>query len=262
MSDAELEEEEDVESGMTDSFRFFLQGIMAGKVLSQDETDALYAKSIQAFHDANLGPAPNLNEALQVINGNLEPLFLSIKSLPDERTGETFYSLTNQRGDVDSQKATHYTLHFIELYKKIIQAIVEATGTESAKKEQGVRYSDGTISWDDAVHMMESSKATKQHTEIFLNEMNAEKWLEIIEKPKKRLTLGVRSLLELKQWLEDRYEGIVVDCIICSEHVIRGQICQNDKCSVKMHHHCSKRWFSTRKNECPTCKNEWKSKQP
>ena len=78
-------------------------------------------------------------------------------------------------------------------------------------------------------------------------------------------------MLELKGWLEEHYT--LTECVLCTEPVIKvkkiiekenslkipkGQTCSNAKCGVRMHFHCSKEWYSKKKDKkCPTCTNPW-----
>jgi hypothetical protein len=70
------------------------------------------------------------------------------------------------------------------------------------------------------------------------------------------ISLGVRAMLELKGWLEDVYN--LTECVMCSEPVVKGQSCRNDKCEVRMHNHCAQRWFQGKNiKKCPTCTQDW-----
>lgn len=83
-----------------------------------------------------------------------------------------------------------------------------------------------------------------------------EKWLVEIEKG--FISLSLRSLTELRQFLENEYSDTIFECNICSDIVNRGQSCSNIHCSVKLHHHCSRQWFQRgRTRKCPACTSPW-----
>jgi hypothetical protein len=46
-------------------------------------------------------------------------------------------------------------------------------------------------------------------------------WLARPSGDKGKVTIGLRTFLELKQWLEETYSDAIVECVFCSEIVIR-----------------------------------------
>jgi len=71
------------------------------------------------------------------------------------------------------------------------------------------------------------------------------------------VVLGVRAVLELRAYLEETMPELT-ECTICSEIVFKGERCSNDRCEVKMHMHCSKRWFESKDQRlCPVCRSQW-----
>jgi hypothetical protein len=60
-----------------------------------------------------------------------------------------------------------------------------------------------------------------------------------------RLSLGLRSVLELAPYIHAQYgERSVPECICCREFVVRGPACPTANCEARLHRRCALDWFS------------------
>ncbi|PRP87731.1 hypothetical protein PROFUN_02431 [Planoprotostelium fungivorum] len=246
-------DDEESASSLTDAHRFFLQGIMAGGTLSEKDVEELFSAAKETYKYRQTTP---LTDFVETINKALSFLYMQIRNIASELDGEKFYGLINTRADLESQKGTQLTLTEIGMFRKIMNAVIEASDPAKSKERDGIRVSEGSISVSAALEHGGNAHSLNERT---LERLVQERWLVYTTPAHKRITLGVRSLMELKQWLEENYEDHVSNCLTCHEPIFMGEICQNNRCEVKLHHHCSKRWFTgNRERVCPSCKNVWK----
>jgi len=81
------------------------------------------------------------------------------------------------------------------------------------------------------------------------------------------LTLGLRTLIELKTYLRDGFPDQVFNCALCSEIVALGETCANEECNAgthdnpaptRLHIRCSRQYYQNAPNKlCKTCRQPW-----
>ncbi len=80
----------------------------------------------------------------------------------------------------------------------------------------------GEIGVMDAMNLAKGiTGLTAQRSEHTINRLVKDLWLGMITKPnqEKKLTLGIRSMMELKSWMEEVFT--LTECVVCSEPVIK-----------------------------------------
>ncbi|XP_035826179.1 non-structural maintenance of chromosomes element 1 homolog isoform X2 [Aplysia californica] len=125
--------------------------------------------------------------------------------------------------------------------------------------EQIVNTEDGKVGSLAAVNLTErlEKKMGKEDAEIFFEKLERDKW---IKKDKNgKISLSVRSLLELEQYLKEVYADYVKSCGICDKICLLGETCSS--CGVKLHLQCAKNLFSRQGDDrkCPSydCRAPW-----
>lgn len=104
------------------------------------------------------------------------------------------------------------------------------------------------------LNLVESSMTAQQAIKS-LNKMIQDGWL--YEKAGS-ISLGLRSTIELKSYIKQKYEDIVFECSMCSNLMTKGEACVNEDCKIRLHKQCSKRRFqSLSEKKCPGCMSEW-----
>lgn len=103
-------------------------------------------------------------------------------------------------------------------------------------------------------------KMREDDATALLERLCREKWLSAPQDD--ILSIGPRSLLELRQYIEGEYEEHIAECTMCSDVVFKGETCVNAACPTKMHHHCARTWFRGKPRKCVTCTNPWQDAPP
>uniref|UniRef100_A0A0B6ZQ70 Non-structural maintenance of chromosomes element 1 homolog n=2 Tax=Arion vulgaris TaxID=1028688 RepID=A0A0B6ZQ70_9EUPU len=73
-----------------------------------------------------------------------------------------------------------------------------------------------------------------------------------------KISLSVRSIVELDQYLKDMYQEVIKMCYICTKICLLGEICP--KCGIKIHKKCAQTLFDNRtEKKCPDrhCRALW-----
>lgn len=101
---------------------------------------------------------------------------------------------------------------------------------------------------------------TAREAETLIARFVDDKWLSIPERG--HLAIGPRCLLELRQYIEGEYANYITECTVCTDIVFKGESCLNNACTIKLHHHCARRWFHGKARKCPSCTNPWPEAPP
>jgi len=224
---------------MNDSKRLLLQAFMSHKVLHENE-------AIKIFQTITNNDGSDMAEFIAVINTELNPLFMEIRKVVFEENGEPYWGLVNSRNEEHSKLASEFTQAELTYFKQIIEYLFK-------NSEEGVISNIKAIN----LHLqLEIDKFGPTVAENAINKLIKERWL--VKSGNNGISLGVRSFLELRPYFEQMYPDDVVDCVMCSELVIKGESCSDERCSTRMHYHCAKRWFTdNKKRTCPTCTQDW-----
>lgn len=136
------------------------------------------------------------------------------------------------------------------LYHEQIKSLILGSEEEEEESEKL-----GVISTTQAINLSSSitPAISKRQANDAIERMVMDYWLF---EEKGDLSLGVRSLLELRPYLKELYGDHLAECVLCSELVTRGDQCEN--CKVKLHENCSRRLFSGKDvRKCPSCAEPW-----
>eukprot|EP01098_Paradermamoeba_levis_P002157 TRINITY_DN1255_c0_g1_i2.p1 TRINITY_DN1255_c0_g1~~TRINITY_DN1255_c0_g1_i2.p1 ORF type:complete len:239 (+),score=51.80 TRINITY_DN1255_c0_g1_i2:50-766(+) len=235
---------------MNDSHRYCLQVFLSKKVLPQHQLETLIPE-ICAFYNQVVVNSPD--EFFGPINESLHFMNMEIRKIASEHDGKVYYGLINNKNDELTQLATSYSLEQINFFKRFIDLIM----TEAKDGE----VEEGMIKRSEQQHHNQNTTTTTTTTSLQLEDtvrrLVDDFWLYRSERG--MLSLGVRTFLELREYFEMNYQDCCFDCTLCSELVIKGQKCRNEKCNTRLHYHCASRWFARRTGPktCPTCTNAW-----
>ncbi|XP_005100484.1 non-structural maintenance of chromosomes element 1 homolog isoform X1 [Aplysia californica] len=227
---------------MNDGHRFTLQHFMSKGILNAKEVKTIFSQSKDRFQGQD---EEDLRTFILTINQSVAPFNLEIKKGIQEDDGQSHYCLVNTVETPISRLSSTYTLNELELFKKLVEQIVN---TE-----------DGKVGSLAAVNLTErlEKKMGKEDAEIFFEKLERDKW---IKKDKNgKISLSVRSLLELEQYLKEVYADYVKSCGICDKICLLGETCSS--CGVKLHLQCAKNLFSRQGDDrkCPSydCRAPW-----
>jgi len=159
--------------------------------------------------------------------------------------GLIYYGIVNTRDDEHAKLATTFSPTEIDLFKKILEEVINSNHKEAHRT--------------DCVNLGRQLKPaiTPQKAESAIETMASQFWLSI---DNGIVSLGVRTILELRSYLEATFEGQLTECVLCHELVVKGTKCGQRACQTFMHNYCKDRWFSRKKAgepRCPTCDHLW-----
>lgn len=231
---------------MRDSHRMVLQHFMCKGLLNRDEMCKIYSqsrrKSQEEFDEANFEELKNF---INTINQNIKPFNLEIKKGFEEHDGTSFYSLVNTIESPISRLSSIYTPNEMELFKKLVEYIVEAE--------------DGKIGSRVALNLTErlEKKMGKEDAQNFFNKLEKEKWIHTGEDGK--IVLSGRTIVELDQYLQEMYPDFINKCYLCDKICLMSETCAN--CGIKLHVRCSRNFFERSQQDkcCPArdCGAPW-----
>ncbi|XP_028788337.1 non-structural maintenance of chromosomes element 1 homolog [Neltuma alba] len=208
-----------------------------------------------------------LQEYLLKINKALSFVHLELRRCMNQYDAQVYYGVVNTVSDEQSKLGTKYTVPQIAFYKAIIEAIVQ-DGTA-----QGVVSNIDALNFklDNQVTVASQSQGGQHEVppalKYFsisqkaktLDELVQDQWLNLTADG--NITLGVKSFLDLRSWFRN---NDVPSCHVCNEAGVKAELCQNDACTVRIHHYCLKQLFNRRqaKKVCPSCGNNWQYTLP
>jgi len=241
------------DASLNDAHRLLVQLFLTKHVIPEAEFLQYYRKILDEYKERDVG----VEEFVNKINDALRFAFFEIRKAAAEEDGKIYWGIANTRSDVTSQLATDLSLPDIELFKKIVEAIIAAPDE--------IIPVNGELGLIDCVNLAKGIEhLTLNKAEQTIQGLVKNRWLACRENPSaktRHISLGVRTFLELKPWLEESFkgEGYLIDCILCAEPVFKGEHCANKKCEVRMHYHCAAKWFSRKDatKKCPTCTTTW-----
>eukprot|EP01116_Phalansterium_solitarium_P018976 TRINITY_DN5176_c0_g1_i2.p1 TRINITY_DN5176_c0_g1~~TRINITY_DN5176_c0_g1_i2.p1 ORF type:complete len:314 (-),score=96.00 TRINITY_DN5176_c0_g1_i2:79-1020(-) len=249
-------------SGMTNSHRMLIQAFLSRRFMPQADAHEALRAVLKAYdHPDAAVPAHNveaaLNDMLTTVNKNLRLLQLEIKKVSSESPdGTVYYGLINTKGDAFAQLATTLSLEEISLFKKILDAIIASPDDRELMPKGELNRTEA-----ENLGLELEKKLIASQARIAIDKLGAAGWLDV--KPQRgneegTVSAGIRTLLELRPWMEEFYHGHIPECVFCADPVLKGQSCPNMRCTTRSHVHCLVRWFRDKRDrKCPTCTQEW-----
>ncbi|CAL1531072.1 unnamed protein product [Lymnaea stagnalis] len=220
----------------------FLQTFMSRGILNAKEVKNL-RQEIGVHAESN----DDLIRFVQAANEAIAPFNLEIRKGVQEDDGAHFYCLVNTVETSLTRLSSTYTPNELELFKKLVEKIVDT--------DDGKMGSLAALSLTDKL----DKKMGKEEGQDFFNRLERDKWIK--KDTDGKISLSVRSILELEQYLKDMYPEFIKLCNICSKICLLGETCAN--CGIKLHLKCANNLFSKQGSEkkCPArdCSATWGS---
>ncbi|KAL9458522.1 hypothetical protein AB3S75_007397 [Citrus x aurantiifolia] len=232
----------------------------------------LKEKDFHAIFSGLTGKSPGahhglFNEYLLNMNKELSSCQFELRACRDQYVGQVCYGVVNNVADEQSKLGTKYTVQQIAFFKGILEAIAQdvmAQGSISNFDALNIRLENQVLSTQgsqlvDGPLPAAFRNFTMSQKEKTLDEFVQDQWL--CRTPDGKIGLGVRSCLDLRGWFRNLD---VPFCEVCNEAVVKGELCQNEGCAVRIHHYCLKNKFSRRSGEilCPRCGLKWPTQVP
>uniref|UniRef100_A0A0B6ZPW6 Non-structural maintenance of chromosomes element 1 homolog n=2 Tax=Arion vulgaris TaxID=1028688 RepID=A0A0B6ZPW6_9EUPU len=219
--------------------KMFLQCFLSQGILNAREVKNLLKKC-----DVQVDSKEEMAKYVQNANASIAFVNLEIKKGIQEEDGASFYCLVNTVETSISRMLSTYSPNELELFKKLIEQIVE---TE-----------DGKIGSLAALSLTEKldKRMGKEEAQNFLERLEKDKWIK--KESDGKISLSVRSIVELDQYLKDMYQEVIKMCYICTKICLLGEICP--KCGIKIHKKCAQTLFDNRtEKKCPDrhCRALW-----
>ncbi|XP_006011582.1 non-structural maintenance of chromosomes element 1 homolog isoform X1 [Latimeria chalumnae] len=230
---------------MNDGHRRFLQTMMSHGILEGSEARALHRHCCETHkvyyaHD-------KLDEFINTINTQLQPMFMQIRKGKSEEDGRPHYALINLAETEITRMASDYAENELELFRKAMDLIVVS--------ENGFASSTDILNLAD---QLQTKKMKKKEVEQVLQGFVQENWL--CEK-NGEYTLSTRCIMEMEQYIRNVYQDCVRMCNICHNIAIQSQMCES--CGIKIHLPCVARYFRGRMDpRCPQCNDFWPHEIP
>ncbi|KAM9856560.1 non-structural maintenance of chromosomes element 1 homolog isoform 2-T2 [Aulostomus maculatus] len=190
-----------------------------------------------------------LDEFIDTINSNLQPMFMQIRKGMAEDSGDQHYALVNTAETDVTRMSSDYADNELELFRKTIDLIV-ASDTGMASSTDILNSAD----------TLTSKKLKKSDTQNLLNRLVHDKWLN---ETFGEYTLSTRCIIEMEPYIRAMYQDQIKTCHICHSLAFQCQICENPICGIKIHNPCVARYFNGRAEpRCPACDDFWPHEIP
>ncbi|KAJ8253651.1 hypothetical protein COCON_G00202630 [Conger conger] len=222
---------------MTDHHRRFLQTMMSSGVMESSKANALYLN----FCGDQSAPA-QLDEFIDVINAQLQPMFMNIRKGTSEDNGLEYYALVNMAETDITRMSSDYADNELELFRKTMDLIVES--------ERGAASSTDILNCGDR---LQTKKMKKKDVENVLDRLVHDKWLN---EKHGEYTLSTRCVIEMEPYIRNMYQDLVKPCAMCHSLAFQSQTCES--CDVRIHLPCAAKYFKNHADpQCPSCKEYW-----
>ncbi|XP_014666771.1 PREDICTED: non-structural maintenance of chromosomes element 1 homolog [Priapulus caudatus] len=185
---------------MNDTHRMFLQALMTRRIMQGKEVKKIYNYCHEACDV--LTEDANLSQFVVAINSNIRLYNMEIKKGVNEVSGAQYYALVNLSDSPVTRLAADFTPLELELFKKMMDMIV---------------YSDnGIISSIDAINLTSvlDKKMSKDAAESVVQRLAIDKWINV---ERGDVSLAVRGILELDQYLRETYGELLLTCNMCKQ---------------------------------------------
>ncbi|XP_077381177.1 non-structural maintenance of chromosomes element 1 homolog isoform X1 [Festucalex cinctus] len=231
---------------MDDSHRRFLQALMRSGIVDESSAKQLH-RHCCTTHNTSYSPN-RLDDFIDIINSNLEPMFMQIRKGVCEDSGLQHYALVNMIETDVTRMTSDYADHELEIFRKIMDLVVDS--------DTGWVYSTEIL--NSAIALTKKTK--KIDTEQLLNRLVQDNWLSEKEG---EYSLSTRCIIEMEQYIRTMYQDQIKMCPICRNIALQGQICESPTCGIKIHNPCVARFFrGATEPRCPACNDFWPHEIP
>ena len=234
--------------------QLFLQSMMSRHYMSDRAFRRLHERVSQAYSD-EFEVDESLEEFVEVINAQLRPMYMEIRTTRLEEDGARVWGLVNSLADESTKLATRYGAHEIAFFKQVLERIIhsEMGSIDNVQCLNLVREVNDFLKAQEADAAAQSGEKTNDdddgnnegvlsknvglirlsgpQVEALLKRLVKDGWLI---NSNGNITLGARSLLELKPTITASLGESASKCVICRELVIIG----DDDEHGMMHYHC------------------------
>ncbi|XP_015576319.1 non-structural maintenance of chromosomes element 1 homolog isoform X3 [Ricinus communis] len=243
-----------------------IQSLMSRGPLKEDDFHKIFS-SVTGKNPRTCGR--EFNDFLLKINKELSYVQMELRRCRNQNDGQLFYGLVNNVSDDQSKLGSKYSVPQITLFKAAIEAIVQdatAQGSISWSGALNIRLENQVYNSAESQSQGSSSQVppalrnfSLSQKEKTLDELVCDKWL--CRTPDGGIGLGVRSYLDLRSWF---HNSGTPPCQVCNEAAIKAKVCQNESCTLRIHHYCLKKKISQSRGKivCPTCGIEWECQVP
>ncbi|KAI1884723.1 hypothetical protein AGOR_G00229450 [Albula goreensis] len=229
---------------MTESHRRFLQIMMTSGIIELSK-----AKSLIRHCCDDQSAHAQLDEFIDVINAQLQPMFMQIRKGMSEDDGRQYYALVNMAETDVTRMSSDYADNELELFRKTMDLIVDS--------ENGSASSTDILNCADS---LQTKKMKKKEVEHVLNRLVQDKWLN---EKQGDYTMSTRCIIEMEQYIRNVYQDLVKPCYMCHSLAFQCQMCENPECGIKVHLPCVARYFKSHIDpQCPACKEYWPHEIP
>ncbi|XP_012536712.1 non-structural maintenance of chromosomes element 1 homolog [Monomorium pharaonis] len=176
-------------------------------------------------------------KVLNEINAQLQPLYMVIKCVNCEVTGQLYWIFANTIEDKTARLHPEFSQVELALLRNVYSEIVTSNNG----------YVSSTLCLN--LCSMLSVKLSKADAEQFLQKMVDRKWLC---RKDGKYYMGVRSLAELLQYFKDTYDGNIQICTLCDQELFYGEKCK--ECFAMTHVYCLENYARNGGLGCPKCR--------
>eukprot|EP00898_Chlorokybus_atmophyticus_P006970 jgi/Chlat1/7274/Chrsp58S06908 len=253
-----VEEDDGVPLSRRQAQHAFMQMMMAKGHLSELEAIRVFRKL-----------QPNENESefdnfLTEVNVTLNMVSFEVRRTIWQEDGNRYVGLANTVVDDYSKLGTRLQINEIAFFRAILERIaLHSNGLGDMSLDDAVEMRMDQIAAASAVGAADGSsqqpqagqlaKLTESQKQAAIQNLIADGWLHLDDFS--RISIGVRSYVELRNWLE----GLdIPECKHCEEVAVKAQICENRHCGLRYHWHCAETYFlGGRHDSCPKCEEAW-----
>ncbi|XP_045571024.1 non-structural maintenance of chromosomes element 1 homolog [Salmo salar] len=230
-----------------ESHKRFLQTMMVNGIIDGAKARALHRHCCET-HGAHYAH-DKLDEFIEVINAQLQPMFMQIRKGMSEEDGLQYHALVNMAETDVTRMSTDYADNELELFRKTMDLIVDS--------DNGTASSTDILNCADS---LQTKKLKKRETEHVLNRLVQDKWLN---EKNGDYSLSTRCIMEMEPYIRMLYQDQVKVCHICHNVALQCQMCENPTCGIKIHTPCVARYFKGRTDpRCPACEDFWPHEIP
>lgn len=221
----------------------FLQVLLDKYIVTKQEGNSIIEMICQTYN-VPFDPT-KISTFIKVINSQIANYNMKIREGKREDDGSPMYILVSLVCS-DLNKLIiggNFTLPQVKFFERLVDLVVCNNNPDEM----------GLVSSVDALNLVDGidNKMTKSAASDFLNSLTKMEFIHINQDGMISLTL--RTILELEQYLVDQYNDVVAVCKMCSVIVISGKMCNS--CSTRFHSYCAVKFLKTfeAKNAIPKC---------
>jgi hypothetical protein len=227
--------------------RLFLQCILSRKILSEEHLEELKSKCFQAFSEEE---EEETQRFLAKLGDKLDPLGLEIKKGFSNKDGQVFYVLINIISDNFSKLSTFYSTTELSFLKGIIELIMKEKSFEISSIKA---IQHGRSLYQEKKGGALGTKDCEDLLERFVDDS----WLG--KNSEGKIFLELRLLLELEQYLLEKYPDDLILCCYCRKIATVYEKCHGANCPTYFHVYCVKNILVKKESvaKCPVCTFTW-----